>query len=888
MALEREKTNVSIGNMPIVQPSGMGALANVAKNMQQDFAKERQERKDDNDRMEIADKKAMIFDTLTNIKLKQETPNSSQFGLDAGKQIKRIINSAQNAEQRTALTIASSQISSSFINSIAQTEAIYNSDIAMEESQQHGVNAVDIHRALPADQINNKDAVSATFAEIDEHAAAYMKNSMGRITPEKARKYARGLKTEIMEKIAFTNYMRNVQSLGKKAADAELTKEATAWAKTKEDEMSFRQSVRRELGTLEISEKLRKLYASKMDKFEKATLAQQKTMLPQLEGEVPAVLFEKAQSIVTSGEQIMVDAGMEASIREELEGATTEAEVGEIQADLKVALDTPKQRAMLIKLASQKRVSLMRYNVIAQEKAETERVNAIKEEEIQNKLDKIAAGEDIDFFYSDGVRITEKGAISRLRGAIRTAKKAQTALDGWNGLYSPPPAVRTGINNKFNKEYGQIFGDFLTTGNPQAAQDMVKFVNTAKMVPSAITDAFAFDQIRTKSPNEINHLAALFDAIDTNQNKNADVVQSLANIDPKTRVFLAQYRMVADENKETFRNNYNRQLQEAELDPDKMQANKIAAEIIAPAPDGEYSFMETSFVNYVNDSWATDVWKEFSNWLTRGLNIITRTTGDVKFDNQNNSKLNYFDLYMRRTQPSLFLNQNRGFLHGLKVAALGIDEGDVALHVGNRAKKFLSNQAAKLHIESGGAGDKNIIGKMAWERTSKVVGYSALMKPTMDTGSDDDKRVVQAYIPELTSSLAPHDTAIVMIESAHQAWQLSSKEEKKLFEFLGTEYYHNGKLDFGKLFHEGRLKATDPLPTNKYATVGVDELNPEGMRGNRIVLHKLMIKDDQDLWKSISNFSSDNVAASDYFNLDNPKILLNRSSASRYFDGSGD
>ena len=147
MALEREKTNVSIGNMPIVQPSGMGALANVARNMQQDFAKERQDRKDDNDRMEIADKKAMIFDTLTDIKLKQETPNSSQFGLDAGKQIKRIINSAQNAEQRTALTIASSQISSSFINSIAQTEAIYNSDIAMEESQQHGAHAVDIHRA---------------------------------------------------------------------------------------------------------------------------------------------------------------------------------------------------------------------------------------------------------------------------------------------------------------------------------------------------------------------------------------------------------------------------------------------------------------------------------------------------------------------------------------------------------------------------------------------------------------------------------------------------------------------------------------------------------------------------------------------------------------------
>ena len=877
MALEREKTNVSIGNMPIVQPSGMGALANVARNMQQDFAKERQERKDDNDRMEIANKKAMIFDTLTDIKLKQETPNSSQFGVDAGKQIKRIINSAQNAEQRTALTIASSQISSSFINSIAEKEAIYNSDIAMEESQQHGVNAVDMHRALPVDQIGDKEFVDATFAEIDEHAAAYMKNSMGRVTPEKARKYARGLKTEIMEKIAFTNYMRNVQLLGKKAADAELTKEATAWAKTKEEEMSFRQSVRRELNTLEVSEKLNKLYANKMAAFEKAPFAKQKAMLATLEGEVPAVLYKKAEAVVAAGDQLLIDTGAEASIREALAVAQTEAELSEIAANLKVGLDTPKQKAMLIKLESQKFISLMEDKVKAQAKAETERVNAIKEEEIQNKLDRIAAGENIDFFYRDGTPITEKGAISRLRGAIRTRNKAQTALDGWDGLSSPTPPIRTAINNKFNKEFGQTFGDFLATGNPQAAQDMVKFVNTAKMIPSAITDAFEFDQIRTKSPNEINHLAALFSAINTNQNKNSGVVQSLANINPKTRVFLDQYSMVSEENKATFITNYNQQMQDAELDPKKMQANIIAAEIIAPAPEGEYSFMETSFVKYVEDSWATDVFKEFSNWATRGLNIITRTRGDVDFDNQNNSKINYFDLYMRRTQPSLFLDQNRGFMHGIGIAMFGIDEGDVNLHMGRNAKKFLSNQAAKLYIESGGVGNKDTIGKMAWERTSKVIGYSALMKPTMGTGAEDDKSVVQAFIPELTSGLPPHDTAIVMIESAHQAWGLGSKNMKSMFEFKGTEYYHNGKLDFGKLFHEGKLKATDPLPTNK--------MNPDG---SRVVLHKLMIQDDSGLWKTVPNFSSDKVSASDYYNLGNAKILLNRSSASRYFDGSGD
>ena len=109
-----------------------------------------------------------------------------------------------------------------------------------------------------------------------------------------------------------------------------------------------------------------------------------------------------------------------------------------------------------------------------------------------------------------------------------------------------------------------------------------------------------------------------------------------------------------------------------------------------------------------------------------------------------------------------------------------------------------------------------------------------------------------------------------MIESIAAAWNLSG-EAKGNYEFKDGTYKTDGKIDFGKLFDAGKIMATSPLPQK-----------------NGKVLHKLMIQDESMEWKIVSNFSSANVAASDYFDLGNSKILKRRTTASRKFDGSGD
>ena len=873
MALEREKTNVSIGNMPIVQPSGMGALANVAKNMQQDFAKERQERKDDNDRIEIANKKAMIFDTLTDIKLKQETPNSSQFGLDAGKQIKRIINSAQNAEQRTALTIASSQISSSFINSIAETEAVYNSDIAMEESQQHGVNAVDMHRALPVDQIGDKEFVDASFAEIDEHAAAYMKNSMGRITPAKAKLWARGLKGQIKEKIAFSNYMDNLRTYGRAVADAGLSKEAQEWANTSDEEISFRKGVRNQLSTMEIKQDIKKIFADKMEAFEKASFANKQVMLPELEATLPVELYSKAAAVVMAGKELIKSTGVDAGIKERLVGIDSEEELQELHEQLEPLMQTAKDHAMLTDLIGKHRVDMMESKIKDQVDAEGERVKAIQEREVQDKLNAIANGEEVNsLYYSDGSPITQPGHISRIEGAKRAARNAHMAYKNWVGngrTGTPSTEIMTGINNEFNKKLGSVWQNFMASGDAESAMAINNFVVENKTLPTTISDSLKYKNFINKPVEEISNLASLVATIDTNENKNAGVVQALGNLDPETRIFLERFSLVPEEKRASYMNEYQRLLTDAKNNPDKMPQNKVAAEITAPTVEGEVGLMEQGFVDYVADSTITDVFKSFTNHFV--LNIpFPRSAKDLGVRTVE-TKMAYMDTYMRRTHPSLFLEQTRGTKHGFGVAVFGVDTGDVEIHMGREAKKHLANQAATTYVESGGIGTPREMARIAWEKTSTKIGYSVLQKPTFQGKGVDDNYVVQAFIPELTSGLSVPDTAIVMIETAAQAWKMTSTEMKGRFEFKGEEYKRNGKLDMGALFDAGRIAATAPLPQK-----------------DGTVLHKLMVKDDSGQWKTIPNFSSDKVAASDYFNLGNAKILENRTWNTRKFDGSGD
>ena len=87
MALEREKRNVAIGNMPYVRPSNV--LGSLAKEVQQEAISRQKEIDTENENIEIAEKTALFFNQSAEIASQQERPDAQLFGSELKKVYQR-------------------------------------------------------------------------------------------------------------------------------------------------------------------------------------------------------------------------------------------------------------------------------------------------------------------------------------------------------------------------------------------------------------------------------------------------------------------------------------------------------------------------------------------------------------------------------------------------------------------------------------------------------------------------------------------------------------------------------------------------------------------------------------------------------------------------------
>jgi hypothetical protein len=883
MAFEREKKNVSIGNMPIVAPASSGALAKFAENVQTDLVNERSQAKKDSDNIFVAQSKALMFDSLTQISLAQETPSTLDFAKEAKVTRDKVLKSAENNEQRQALQVSFSQIVSSYTNQIAQKEAMHYSNVAIGDAETAGIDIVDIHKAHSNESSGSPDVLAGFDKEIDVLAEQMRRQSQGRVTPSKAKLWARNLKGEMRENVAFNNYMDDLKLFGKTKADENLGSAAKSWAKTDKENFTFRKSVKDHLNTMEVKGKIKSIFSDTMIKFEGASHKERINMLPAMKGTLPEELYAKSVSVVEAGNNIVRAASFEAAIDTALLSVETEEDANKIEHLFAENTKTARDKAILIKKIANHKEQIIS-NAVKKRADEIKiKTEAFQAKDLQMTLRDIKMNgappknpnsglpSGITTHYSNGEPITKPSHITAIESAITSAMMADNDYTNWvsSGRVGPPSAnIQRGINNNFNKSFGPSYRNFLETGDPAVAENINEFININKVIPAEISNNLKFNNLVKMPSNEIANLASLIAVTDGNQEKNSGVVRSLGNLDPETRIFLNRFSLVPEEKRDSYMNNYQEMLIEAKNNPAKMGHHIIAAEITAAPVEGEVSVMEKGFVDYVADSTVTDVWKSFTNHLSLEIPVLTDAKNlGTTF---NETKFSYMDTYMRRVNPTLFLEQNRSFKHGMTVGIFGVDVGDVQLHLGKEARKYLGNQAAQTYIQTQGVGTTEELSKIAWEKTAEKIGYSVLQKPTFQGKGVSDNNVIQAFIPELTSGLSVPDTAIVMIESIAAAWNLSG-EAKGNYEFKDGTYKTDGKIDFGKLFDAGKIMATSPLPQK-----------------NGKVLHKLMIQDESMEWKIVSNFSSANVAASDYFDLGNSKILKRRTTASRKFDGSGD
>ena len=106
MALEREKTNVAIGNMPYVRPSNV--LGSLAKEVQQEAIKRQKEIDTENENIEIAEKTALFFNSWADIAANQERPNAEAFGLALKKTFQRITSEKTTPNRRVRIKLRAS------------------------------------------------------------------------------------------------------------------------------------------------------------------------------------------------------------------------------------------------------------------------------------------------------------------------------------------------------------------------------------------------------------------------------------------------------------------------------------------------------------------------------------------------------------------------------------------------------------------------------------------------------------------------------------------------------------------------------------------------------------------------------------------------------------
>ncbi|MBO03200.1 MAG: hypothetical protein CMG35_11230 [Candidatus Marinimicrobia bacterium] len=864
MALKRETRNVSIGNMPIVQPASQDALANFARRAQQDFVQEKELEKRDNDAMYVSKQKSALFDRITQIKLSQEIPDPTAFAKEIGTHVRTTLRNAENDEQRVQMQLAYDPIISATMNDLAEKRAIYNSDVTLSEIDDSTQQLVDEFDVLGENAQRLILKNGTMDGEIDQWFDQKVRKSLGRYSPAQAKIDAREVKTQLRTKLAFNEYMTTLQTLGKTAADEQLAKTAADWSKTAKGEHNFRQDVRMQLSSLNVQNKIKKLYNTALNKFTEASHNERKMMLSSLEGKIPEDMMQQLRETVETGNKVIASADYAAVVGLELESALTEKDINDTASKLSLYAKTPKDRATLARLVGQAKQNIIRDKVKEQADEAKDANKRLDESGLADVLDVIKLNGvptdpkvlgSITSHYPDGRPITNPSHIKAIRNAIRTANTEGKALRDWVSAGrpgTPNATIVAGLEKDFGKKAGAAWQAYLSGDNtPGVVEAIGGWMTTNKYMPKQIADHYKFADISKAPTAQVQQLSRFYEFVRSNLEPTQNITKVMANIDPTTKIMLSRFALIKPEEQASWLANWQQELALAQNNPEKTRQAILAQKITKPAKDGEPHMIEQGVVDYVQTSKMFD-------WGKMVLN-----TKAVAVEG-------YFDTWQHRNKITPFLDEARSFdKNSLLGYLFGKGIGDQPFYISPSAVKEISNGAAADFVQHSGIGSEREFVEGGIEKVAHNIGYSNFLRPeSMFASEDDHYRTIQVFSPEQTyPDITPDRMAAIYTELAGAAYDLNPNVEEML-NFPPTSQYRqaDGKLNFGELFDDGRLMLASPLKLS-----------------NGDVLYKIIVKGDDGRWKTIPNYSSANVPSSDYFNINNVKLLENRTRHTKIF-----
>ena len=538
MALEREKTNVQIGNMPYVRPSNV--LGSLATEVQQEAINRKKEIEAEEEQIEIATKTAQFFNGITGITEGQERPDAQSAGIEIGKLHKRITSEKEtpNGSVRRRLQASFQGIMSSTFNKILKAQTALETEEAIERKKQAIETTLDVAN-LDA-EAGAEENIGLYKSQIEQLGNELVSVSRGTITQSQANEIIRTKQFEMDVTDIATRYTTMMSEGNAVGAEKYLTNAVERYGKTLKEEKGFRRLFADELKINGFDSKIQRAQVVEFARFNAMKLADQEKYLVENSDKMEPAIFESYNNVAIARrldiegitlDDSLVNMGNQQSAKNiELLGRKLIDQYPRQAGKIRTAIKTNKTRLLKDAAAS----------LAKEEKLNNGIIDGISYQELVGKQKKYEIIPDQDTLVApSGRRYTSTQSTNLINANNQNKRIAAEVQDRGTGAsvtpLSPDSDQAQFIDAQFEKFVGEKLNTYLNDDtipqNNALALQIGETLNQYNYIPKQIRNLFTSDILQMPS-SQIKKVSEIYYGIVQGGGKHLqeDVSNVLANI----------------------------------------------------------------------------------------------------------------------------------------------------------------------------------------------------------------------------------------------------------------------------------------------------------------------------------------------------------------------
>ena len=816
MALEREKRNVAIGNMPYVRPSNV--LGSLAKEVQQEAISRQKEIDTENENIEIAEKTALFFNQSAEIASQQERPDAQLFGSELKKVYQRITSekTTPNRRVRNRLLASFQGIMSAQINGILKQQT----KLETKESVQRIENDMDlaIEMATMERQTGVED-IGVHSARLEELGQSLVAQSRGTITQSEADAIVRRKKFAMEVTGIATRYSEMMEDGNAIGADQYLNNAISAYGKNLKEEKGFRAVFADELETNGFEAKIRRAQIREFARFDKMTLEDQEKYLAENSDKMEPSIFKTYNDLVIARQLDIDGIDLDTSLSNMLK-LTSEENIERLGR--KLIDQYPKQATKIRNSIKQNKDRLIRdaaTDAAAEKKLQQKTEDAIdlkKLQELQKKFNILPADALTHSSRGRPYSATATAGLSnRNDEIIRIAKEVQARGTGASVTpLSTDSDQAKFLDAQFERNVGKKLNDYLNDETiPQDnafAMQVGEMLNQYNYIPKQIRDLFTSDVLQMPS-SQIKKVAEIFYGITQSSGKHLqeDVGNLLQNVPVNFKQAMTFARTGSIQAIDAFK-------ADARATEGTLRAGTIETATEETLQNAE-AIPNALIKGNVESSFLGRAWDKGWNESVGGALSVSP----------------WWSAYLSVTRPSALSNEFQSWRKGgFDGILFGFDADDFTSAMDQQTKSLYTTSLKQVYAENPNISQEQAA-SYALDKMADVTTPSIFMAADPERADDDRSNLYQlhAYTPEamlMNDKLPPekrmsHDeVSIAMIETARNALLLNMKDSGKGEKYLEEMFNlrpdgpdsvlfspeaRTGKLkvDLGLLMLSGRL-----------------------------------------------------------------------------------